>query len=100
MEDDEAKKAVAEVDRIEDEEAAQRKKDKEKNAEKNEDEFYICPQCKAPLNEDDFKQDEVADMMATSVVAKIYCTHCGYVGLPVEVDKKEYMKAMKEQGKD
>lgn len=91
--DEETEKAVEEVDKLEDEEAAKRKQGNEKN----EDIVFICPKCKALVNEADFAEDEVTEAFTTGMASKIECTNCGYEGLPVEVDRKEYEKMAKEK---
>ena len=95
-EDEEIKKAVEEVDRYEDEEAAKRQKDSDEYKEKDEDVVIICPKCKRLVTEADFVEDELSDMMLTSLEHKIYCSNCGYTGLPIEMGREDYRKLGKE----
>ncbi|MFN7990748.1 MAG: hypothetical protein U0R44_01180 [Candidatus Micrarchaeia archaeon] len=92
MTKEEIDKAVAAVDKMEDEEAEKREKAAEKYEEKEEDNVIICPKCKLLVDEADFKDDELSEMADTSIMSKINCTNCGYVGMPVEVSRAEYLK--------
>ncbi len=96
-EDEEIEKAVEAVDKMEDEEAAKRKKAKDEYNEKDEDMVIICPKCMALVNEQDFIEDEVAEMAATSIATKINCSACGYIGIAVEMDRTEYKKMGKKK---
>ena len=89
-ESDDIEKAVEEVDRIEDEEEAEREKAADEHNEKDEDNVIICPKCKLLVGEADFRMDEFSEMGDVSLMSKINCSNCGYVGLPVEVSRKEY----------
>jgi rubrerythrin len=91
-EEDDIEKAVEEVDRIEDEEAARRRKEKEEYSEKETGNVVICPKCKFLVTEQDFVEDEFSEMATTSIMSKITCPKCGYVGMPVEVAREEYLK--------
>lgn len=91
-EDEEIEKAVEAVDKMEDEGAAKREKAAEKHNEKDEDVVIICPKCKLVVGEADFKEDELSEMADTSILSKINCPNCGYIGMPVEVSRKEYLK--------
>jgi phage FluMu protein Com len=85
-------KAVKEVDRMEDEAAKKRQEEADAYEDKDEDDVIICPKCKSLVNEQDFLEDEVTEMAPTSIMSKINCSKCGYIGLPVEVSKEEYLK--------
>ena len=88
-EEDEAVKAV---DKMEDEDEEKREKASEGYKEKDEDDVIICPKCKLLVTEADFKEDAVTDMADASIMTKINCPNCGYIGLPVEVPREEYLK--------
>ncbi len=88
-------KAVNEVDRMEDEAAKKRQEEADAYDEKDEDDVIICPKCKSLVNQQDFLEDEVSEMASTSIMSKINCPKCGYIGLPVEVSREEYYKFAK-----
>ncbi len=92
MAKDDIEKAVEEVDRIEDEEAKKREDEADAFEEKSEDDVIICPKCKSLVNEQDFVEDQLSEMASTSIMSKINCPKCGYIGLPVEVSREEYLK--------
>ena len=92
MATDDVDRAVKEVDRLEDEAAEKRKEEADAYEEKDEDDVIICPKCKSLVNEQDFLEDEVSEMAPTTIMTKINCPKCGYIGLPVEVSKEEYLK--------
>jgi DNA-directed RNA polymerase subunit RPC12/RpoP len=92
MANDDVEDAVKEVDRMEDEAAAKRQGEADAYDEKSEDDVIICPKCKSLVNEGDFAEDQVSEMASTSIMSKIHCPKCGYVGLPVEVTRAEYKK--------
>jgi len=97
LEDEETKKAVEEVDRLEDEEAAKRKKGADKYDEKSEKIVFICPKCKLLVSESDFAEDEFSEAFTTGMASKIECTNCGYEGLPLEMNRGDYEKIGKEK---
>ncbi len=97
-EDEETEKAVEEVDKLEDEAAAERKKEKDDYDEKSEKDVFICPRCKRLVTEADFAEDSFSAAYTTGTASKIECPDCGYEGLPLEVDRREYEK-MAKQGK-
>jgi hypothetical protein len=92
MANDDVDKAVKEVDRMEDEAAKKRGEEADSYPAKDEDDLIICPKCKSLVNEQDFQEDEVSEMGSDSIMAKINCPKCGYIGLPIEVSKEEYLK--------
>jgi DNA-directed RNA polymerase subunit RPC12/RpoP len=92
MAKDDIEKAVKEVDRMEDEAAKKRREEADSYDEKDEDDLIICPKCKSLVNQQDFLEDEVTEMASTSIMSKINCPKCGYIGLPVEVSREEYLK--------
>ncbi|MFH0737477.1 MAG: hypothetical protein V1827_02175 [Candidatus Micrarchaeota archaeon] len=92
MSKEDIEKAVEQVDRMEDEAAKRRQEEAEKHEEKDEDDVIICPKCKLLVTEADFVEDELSEMASTSIMSKITCPNCGYIGLPVEVSKEEYLK--------
>ena len=83
---------MEEVDKEEDREAAERKKKADEGDEKSEKDVFICPRCKRLITEADFAEDEFSEAFSTGMASKIECPDCGYEGLPVEVDRKEYEK--------
>lgn len=95
-EEEDIEKAVEEVDKLEDEAAAERKKEKDDYAEKSEKDVFICPKCKRLITEADFAEDAFSEAYTTGTASKIDCPDCGYQGLPLEVDRKEYEKMSKE----
>ena len=94
-EDEEIEKAVEAVDEMEDEEAKKRAKAKDEYNEKDEDVVIICPKCRLLVGESDFAEDEFSETMEISIMSKIKCTNCGYIGLPIEVNREEYLKQKK-----
>ena len=98
-EDEETRKAVEEVDREEDEDAAKRKKEADENRGKKEAVVFICPKCGRLVTEADFAEDSFTEAFTMGIASKIECPDCGYEGLPVEVDRKEYGKMGKSAGK-
>ena len=42
------------------------------------------------MDEADFVEDSLSDMSSTSLMSKINCSNCGYIGMPVEVPRKQY----------
>jgi len=92
MAGDDIEKAVEAVDRMEDEEAKKRELAADAFEEENEEDVIICPKCKSLVNEQDFLEDQLSEMASTSIMSKINCPKCGYIGLPVEVSKEEYLK--------
>lgn len=91
MAEDDIEKAVEEVDRIEDEDNAEREEAASHYEEKDEDNVIICPKCKLLVTEADFVEDSISDIAAITIASKITCSNCGYIGLPVEVSRKEYL---------
>lgn len=96
-EDDEIERAVETVDRMEDEEEAEREKAAEEHREKSEEMAIICPRCKLLVSEADFREDELSEIAQSSLESKINCPNCGYIGLPVEVSREEYLKSGKKE---
>ncbi len=92
-EDDEIEKAVEEVDRMEDEAAAKREKEAEEGVEEEEP-LVCCPKCKRPVTDGDYI-DQFSNPMEDSLITKIECPQCGYIGLPVEIEPKDLKKAEK-----
>ena len=98
MDDKEAEGAIKAVDDMEDEEAMNREKAADEGEEKGEEDIVFCPKCKRPVTEGDYV-DQLAKPMEDTIMTKIVCTQCGYSGLPVEMDAKEYQKMIKENQK-
>lgn len=96
-EDEETEKAVEEVDKLEDEAAAKRKKDSDNYDEKSEKDVFICPKCKRLITEADFSEDSFSEAFSTGMASKIECPDCGYEGLPLEVDRAEYAKMARQK---
>jgi hypothetical protein len=94
--DEDIEKAVEAVDKEEDKEAAERKTEADNYDEKSEKDVFICPRCKRLVTEADFAEDEFSEAFSTGMASKIECPDCGYEGLPVEVDRKEYEKMARE----
>ncbi|MFH2106006.1 MAG: hypothetical protein ABII22_01995 [Candidatus Micrarchaeota archaeon] len=89
-EEEEINDAVKKMDEYEDKEAAKRKKEAEEGKEENENDLIICPKCKHIVGEQDFEDDKLSEMGSFSIETKITCTKCGYIGMPIEISKKEY----------
>jgi len=89
------KDAVEVVDRSEDEAARKREDDEMGGVTPPKDEEIICcPKCKRPVTEGDYI-DQLANPMQDSVISKIECPECGYMGMPIEITPKDYAKLKK-----
>ncbi len=91
-EDKDIEEAVEAVDRMEDEAAEKREKEADEFEEKSEDDVVICPKCKSLVSESDYVEDEFSEMGPTGLAYKINCPKCGYVGMPIEMSKEDYLK--------
>jgi DNA-directed RNA polymerase subunit M/transcription elongation factor TFIIS len=87
--DEELEKAVEKLDK---------EIEKSKNSDESED-IIICPKCKRPVTEGDYL-DQFTNPMDDSMITKIECPQCGYVGLPVEMGMKEFQKMVKGSPKE
>jgi hypothetical protein len=65
----------------------------EKNDES--DDILVCPKCKRPVTEGDYDMDQLSLMGATSMASRINCPQCGYLGMPIEMSRKDYKEWLK-----
>ena len=64
------------------------------NKDDESEDVIVCPKCKRPVTEGDYI-NQLTNPMDDSIITKIECPQCGYIGLPVEMSMKDFQRMVK-----